>query len=104
MHRILCSVAALATVTLSAQVRPQPDWAGVEEETLRHFQALVRLDTTDPPGGERPAAEYLKQVLEQLRKVINDPSVEATWIARDVRPGTGSARLDLEASPSRKLC
>jgi acetylornithine deacetylase/succinyl-diaminopimelate desuccinylase-like protein len=65
MHRILCSVAALATVTLSAQVRPQPDWAGAEEETLRHFQALVRLDTTDPPGGERPAAEYLKQVLEQ---------------------------------------
>jgi acetylornithine deacetylase/succinyl-diaminopimelate desuccinylase-like protein len=65
MHRILCSVAALATVTLSAQVRPQPDWAGAEEETLRHFQALVRIDTTDPPGGERPAAEYLKQVLEQ---------------------------------------
>lgn len=38
--------------------------AAIEEETLRHFQALVRMDTSDPPGGERPAVEYLKGVLE----------------------------------------
>jgi acetylornithine deacetylase/succinyl-diaminopimelate desuccinylase-like protein len=41
------------------------DWKAVEAETLAHFQALVRLDTTDPPGNERPAAEYLKQILEK---------------------------------------
>ena len=34
-------------------------------QTLQHFQSVVRLDTTDPPGNERPAAEYLKQVLEK---------------------------------------
>ena len=38
--------------------------AALDAETLRHFQALVRLDTSDPPGGERPAVEYLKGVLE----------------------------------------
>lgn len=32
---------------------------------MRHFQALLRFDTADPPGEEQPAADYLKQVLEQ---------------------------------------
>jgi acetylornithine deacetylase/succinyl-diaminopimelate desuccinylase-like protein len=40
------------------------DWTAVEEETMRHFQALVRFDTSDPPGGEKPAADYVQQVLE----------------------------------------
>ena len=65
MRAILSVLAACATITLSAQPLSQPDWPGLEEETLRHFQALVRLDTTDPPGGEKAAAEYLKQVLEK---------------------------------------
>jgi hypothetical protein len=42
-----------------------PDWGQVEEETLRHFQALIRFDTSDPPGNEKPAADYLRQVLEK---------------------------------------
>ena len=42
----------------------QPDWQRVEADTLRHFQALVRFDTSDPPGGEAPAVAYLKSVLE----------------------------------------
>ena len=42
----------------------EPDWAAVEEETLRHFRALLRFDTSDPPGRELPAAEYLRDVLE----------------------------------------
>ena len=32
---------------------------------MDHFQAVLRFDTSDPPGNERPAAEYLKQVLER---------------------------------------
>ena len=54
----------LAVVTATAQT-PQPaDASKLDEETLRHFQALVRMDTSDPPGNEQPAAEYLKKVLE----------------------------------------
>ncbi len=41
-----------------------PDWHAVEAETLRHFQALVRMDTSGPPGIEAPAADYLRKVLE----------------------------------------
>jgi acetylornithine deacetylase/succinyl-diaminopimelate desuccinylase-like protein len=41
-----------------------PDWPKVNEEAMRHYQALVRLDTTDPPGNETKVADYLKKVLE----------------------------------------
>jgi acetylornithine deacetylase/succinyl-diaminopimelate desuccinylase-like protein len=44
---------------------PSIDWAGIERETLEHFQALLRFDTSDPPGNERPSAEYLKRVLDR---------------------------------------
>jgi acetylornithine deacetylase/succinyl-diaminopimelate desuccinylase-like protein len=58
-------------VNASAQVAVAPagadprDWASIEEETIRHFQALLRLDTSNPPGNETLAAEYLKEVLER---------------------------------------
>ena len=41
----------------------EPNWTDIEAETLRHFQALVQLDTQDPPGGEEEAANYLQKVL-----------------------------------------
>ena len=55
----------LAVVALGAQAPSSIDWPRVEAETMEHFQAVVRFDTSDPPGNERPAAEYLKQVLER---------------------------------------
>ncbi len=55
----------LLTVALHGQEAPRPDWARIEDETIRHFQALVRIDTSDPPGNEQPAADYLKQLFEK---------------------------------------
>jgi acetylornithine deacetylase/succinyl-diaminopimelate desuccinylase-like protein len=59
----------LAAASLTAQTPQAPDWAKAEDETMRHFQALLRFDTSDPPmtppGGEKPAADYIKQVLDQ---------------------------------------
>jgi acetylornithine deacetylase/succinyl-diaminopimelate desuccinylase-like protein len=52
----------LAASTAFAQ---SPDWAALEKETMDHFQALLRFDTSDPPGVEREAAEYLVKVLEK---------------------------------------
>lgn len=42
----------------------QPDWKRLEDETMRHFQAILRADTANPPGNEIRAVEYLKKVLE----------------------------------------
>ena len=66
MRRLLLSAVTslLAVSTLLAQAPGEPDFAALESETLRHFQALVRMDTSDPPGVEKPAADYVKQVLE----------------------------------------
>ncbi len=62
----LLLVIVVGLVTLRAQAPPaQPDWSKVEAETMQHFQALVRMDTSDPPGVEKPAADYLRQVLER---------------------------------------
>jgi acetylornithine deacetylase/succinyl-diaminopimelate desuccinylase-like protein len=54
----------LASAVLTAQTSTPLDGRAFEDETLRHFQALVRFDTSDPPGTEKAAADYLKQVLE----------------------------------------
>jgi acetylornithine deacetylase/succinyl-diaminopimelate desuccinylase-like protein len=61
----VAAAAAVATVTLSGQQPAQPEWPRLEPEILTHFQTLVQFNTTDPPGGEKPAAEYIKQVLER---------------------------------------
>ncbi len=55
-------IASLGAASAKAQT---PEWSRLESETMEHFQALLRFDTTDPPGGEEPAADYLKQVLEK---------------------------------------
>jgi acetylornithine deacetylase/succinyl-diaminopimelate desuccinylase-like protein len=41
-----------------------PDWTKVNDEAMRHYQALVRIDSTDPPGNETKVADYVKKVLE----------------------------------------
>jgi acetylornithine deacetylase/succinyl-diaminopimelate desuccinylase-like protein len=58
--RILLSLLLLSSIDAA-----EPDWTSSNEEALRHFQALLRIDTCDPPGHEAPAAEYIKQVLER---------------------------------------
>jgi acetylornithine deacetylase/succinyl-diaminopimelate desuccinylase-like protein len=47
------------------QSQPNVDWTAIEKETLEHFQALVRFDTSDPPGNEKPLADYLVDVLKR---------------------------------------
>jgi acetylornithine deacetylase/succinyl-diaminopimelate desuccinylase-like protein len=38
-------------------------WENFERETLDHLRALIRLDTTNPPGNERLAADYLATIM-----------------------------------------
>jgi len=39
------------------------NWDSATEEAVRHLQALIRIPTVNPPGNERPAADYLAEVL-----------------------------------------
>jgi acetylornithine deacetylase/succinyl-diaminopimelate desuccinylase-like protein len=54
-----------ALLTPFVQSPQPPDWKQFEEETMRHFQALVRFDTSDPPGNEKAAADYLVEALKK---------------------------------------
>jgi acetylornithine deacetylase/succinyl-diaminopimelate desuccinylase-like protein len=60
------TLAALAILGAAALPHAQsgPGTAAFEAETLRHFQALLRQNTSSPPGNEIRAVEYLKQVLD----------------------------------------
>lgn len=49
-------------------------WESFERETLAHLRALVRLDTTNPPGNERLAADYLATAF--AREAIEYQTVE----------------------------
>jgi len=58
-------VAVLVAMPLYAQPRPvpTPDWVRLQQETLEHFQAILRLDTSNPPGNETAVVDYLATVL-----------------------------------------
>lgn len=40
------------------------DWKAQEAETLRHFRALVQIDSSNPPGNETAVVNYLKQTFD----------------------------------------
>jgi len=79
-----------AVLPASAQT---PDWAKINAETLRHFRALVQIDSTNPPGNETHVADYVKKVLEAegipVTLAAQDPA-RANVIAR--LKGNGSKR------------
>ena len=67
MMRINTVLLCAACVVMPAHlvIEAQTNAAAIEAETLQHFQALLRLDTSSPPGNEIRAVEYLKQVFEK---------------------------------------
>src|SRR5579863_2316708 len=70
-----------------------PDWSKVNDEAMRHFQALVQIDSSDPPGNETRVADYVKKTLEAdgipVMMVAKDPA-RANIIAR--LKGNGSKK------------
>jgi acetylornithine deacetylase/succinyl-diaminopimelate desuccinylase-like protein len=71
MSRITAAilVALCGAIVCGAQVgaqprpAPAPEWARLEQETMEHFQAILRIDTSNPPGRETAVVDYLKKVL-----------------------------------------
>ncbi len=68
------------------------NWDQAFEETVAHLRALVRFDTTNPPGRERPAAEYLAGVLarEGLEPLVLESAPERANLVVRLR-GDGQA-------------
>jgi acetylornithine deacetylase/succinyl-diaminopimelate desuccinylase-like protein len=67
------------------------NWGDIADETVRHLQALVRLNTVNPPGNERIAADYIANVLNDNHitpVVINTAPNRANVVARLKGDGT----------------
>jgi acetylornithine deacetylase/succinyl-diaminopimelate desuccinylase-like protein len=62
---ILCAPLVSVPFTANAQDRYPVDWQAVAAEAMEHFSALLRIDTSNPPGNETEAARYLQEVLQE---------------------------------------
>ena len=58
----IAALVMAATVALAAQTPGNP---ALEGEAMRHYQAVLRIDSTDPPGNESGVVAYVKAQLEQ---------------------------------------
>jgi acetylornithine deacetylase/succinyl-diaminopimelate desuccinylase-like protein len=58
-------LAGATAALLFAQTAKEPDWKALEDETMRHYQAVLRLDTRNPPGNEHVVVDYVRGVLEK---------------------------------------
>lgn len=63
------------------------------DEGVRHLRRLLQFDTTNPPGNERPVAEYLAGVLatEGIQSDLVEPVAGRAVLHARIR-GNGSAR------------
>lgn len=85
-----------ATTTTTATNATSIDWERATEEAIEHFKALLRIPTVNPPGNERPAADYLARVLEAEgieHTIVESEPTRASIVARlRARTNGGSAK------------
>ena len=85
--------AALTAVASVSTISAQSSATTVADEALRHFQAILRLDTQNPPGNEVRVVEYLEGVLKgeqiETQRLARDPA-RPNLVAR--LRGTGRKR------------
>jgi acetylornithine deacetylase/succinyl-diaminopimelate desuccinylase-like protein len=71
----------------------RPDWESVKAETISRLQAIIRFDTTNPPGNELPLALYLDSVLreERIETTLFKPAENRAVLVGRLR-GNGTKR------------
>lgn len=85
--------AACLLFTLRAADRYPVDWTKLESETLDYYTSLLRIDTSNPPGDETKAVNYLKPILDAAgipNEVLALDPKRANLVAR--LKGDGSKR------------
>ncbi|HSR10924.1 MAG TPA: M20/M25/M40 family metallo-hydrolase, partial [Thermodesulfobacteriota bacterium] len=66
---------------------PSPDWEKIQEEATSVLSEYLRIDTTNPPGGETAGARFLAGILER-------EGLEAKVL--ESRPGRGNVASTLK--------
>jgi acetylornithine deacetylase/succinyl-diaminopimelate desuccinylase-like protein len=84
---------ALAFAAAAAAQVPSVDWEKQKAEILNVHRSLIQIDTSNPPGNETKAAEYLKKVFDAERipaQIFALDPARANVVAR--LKGNGSKR------------
>ena len=63
MRPLLFAIMTAAVLPNVARAQ-EPDWTAAEQETVTHLQAMIRMNTTNPPGNELAVARYLDSTLK----------------------------------------
>jgi acetylornithine deacetylase/succinyl-diaminopimelate desuccinylase-like protein len=63
MRKAIVCALLFVSIGAFAQDRYLVDWEAAGEESINHLVQLVRINTSNPPGNETKAADYLKEVL-----------------------------------------
>lgn len=53
-----------AAVVPNVSRAQEPDWTAAQQETITHLQAMIRMNTSNPPGNEIAVARYLDSTLK----------------------------------------
>ena len=65
------------------------NWQPIFDEALEHFVNYLQIDTTNPPGNEKPAARWMGQILSEAGMEVEyveiQPEREAVfaWLRGD---------------------
>jgi acetylornithine deacetylase/succinyl-diaminopimelate desuccinylase-like protein len=89
---LLAAVFSVAPCALAAD-HYQIDWTKLEPETMAHYLSILRTDTSNPPGDETKAVNYLKPILDAAgipNEVLAMDPKRANLVAR--LKGNGSKR------------
>src|SRR5687767_8735522 len=71
------------------------DWEAAGAEALGYFRDLLRIDTTNPPGNERAAVDYLARVLRREGvpfEVVESAPGRANLVARLTGQGNSASK------------
>ncbi len=83
----------LIAISAFAADRFPVDWPKLDRELLDHYSALIRIDTSNPPGNETKAVNYIKPIFDRegipYQVFAMDPN-RANIVAR--LKGNGSKR------------
>jgi acetylornithine deacetylase/succinyl-diaminopimelate desuccinylase-like protein len=88
----LACLMSLASIS-SPTAAQEPDWASVRQETVAHLQAMIRMNTVNPPGNELQVARYLDSTLkaEGIETHLFEPT-----------PGRGALVARLKGNGSKR--
>ena len=91
--KLKCFVVVLAVISQTAVCQSTTDPAAWRDETVQILSELVKIDTSNPPGNETRAAEYLKGLF--AKEGIESEIVESA-------PGRGSLIARLKGNGKKR--